>query len=67
MKPTIQINVERRVPLEQLTDSEVTVLPEYLATADSIDEALEEFYWRVPIEDHSHFTVSAIEVDEVFK
>ena len=62
MKTKILINVERRVPLDELTDIEVTVLPEYLALADTIDEALEEFYWRVPIEDHSHFNIVASEV-----
>lgn len=53
----ITIRTSRTVPLEELTLLEATVLPEYQIEADSPDEALEELYWFVPIEDHSHFSV----------
>lgn len=62
-KPTFQIVVERRVPLEEMTLRDVTVLPEYFAVADDIEDALGEFYWHVPIENHAHFDVRATVVD----
>lgn len=60
MKTIVHIRASRNVSLEELTPAEVTVLPEYHIEADSPDEALEELYFFVPIEDHSHFTVEVI-------
>lgn len=62
MAKEILIRCKRAVPLEDLTMSEVTVMPEYLAVAEDIDEALGEFYWNVPIEDHTHFSIETVEL-----
>lgn len=60
MLKTIHIRTTRRVGLEELTLREVTVLPNYEIQATSEEEALEEFYWNVPIDDHGHFDVEVI-------
>lgn len=53
-----QVNAKRRVPVEELTIPEVTVLPKNFIPANSEEEALEEFYFHAPIEDHSRFEIS---------
>ena len=53
-----QVNAKRRVPFEDLSLEEVTVLPKNFVPAESEEEALEEFYFRAPIEDHSRFDIS---------
>lgn len=53
-----QVNAKRRVPVDELSLPEVTILPKNFVSAESEDEALEEFYLRAPIEDHSRFDVS---------
>ncbi|RWB95651.1 MAG: hypothetical protein EOQ56_28290 [Mesorhizobium sp.] len=60
MKNIIHIRAKRNVGIEQLSMREVTVLPEYQIEAASPDEALEDFYFYVPIEDHSHFEVEVV-------
>lgn len=57
MSSLFQICVKRCVPIDDLSIAEVTVLPEYFAIANTIDDALGEFYWHAPIEDHSHFAI----------
>ncbi|MER9176262.1 hypothetical protein NKH72_22040 [Mesorhizobium sp. M0955] len=59
-KHFIHIRAKRTVGLEQLTLREVTVLSDYHIEAETSEEALEEFYWSVPIEDHSHFNVEVV-------
>jgi hypothetical protein len=60
MNRAFHIRAKRTVGLEDLTLAEVTVLPEYEIEAGSADEALEDFYFFVPIEDHSHFAIEVI-------
>ena len=60
MKSIFQVRAQRAVPLEDLSLPEATVLPNYFIEADDADEALEEFYWSVPIENHSHFNVGVV-------
>lgn len=57
MRKSFQVRVARKVSIEHLSLVEVCVLPEYEIEAESESEALEEFYWSVPIVDHSHFEV----------
>lgn len=57
MNTMFNIRAERKVPLAQLHMAEVFVFDDYLVEAPSKEEALEEFYYRVPIIDHTHFDV----------
>lgn len=52
------VKAERKVSVDELTLPEVTILPKNFVEANSEEEALEEFYFRAPIEDHSRFEIS---------
>ena len=56
------VKAERKVSVDELSLPEVTVLPKNFVSANSAEEALEEFYFRAPIEDHSRFEVSVSDV-----
>lgn len=57
-----EVRTHRKVPLEELAIEEATVLPAYFIEAENRGDALEDFYWNVPIANHDHFDISADEV-----